>query len=169
MPAFIPDAQHRRHVSLRMPQREICGLILNPRTGQPITLSTLVKAFRHELSTGNAKLKMLIGTRYVEKVAAGDMHSILFGMRAIWGIRDDDPASFALRVGGAPGERAPLKVEFVMPSRKHDEDDEPPPPRMLPAPPLPKRPEPPIIDQWPIGRTVASRSCRGSAAWRQWP
>jgi hypothetical protein len=43
---------------------------------------------------------MLIGTRYVEKVAAGDMHSILFGMRAIWGIGDDDPPSFVLRVGG---------------------------------------------------------------------
>jgi hypothetical protein len=38
-----------------------------------------------------------------------------------------------------------INVEFVTPTPR-PEDDEPPPPRLLPAPPLPTRPEPLIID-----------------------
>lgn len=48
------------------------------------------------------------------------------------------------------GDKPPttISVEFVQPSRRHEDDDEPARPALLPqpAPPLPIRPEPPIID-----------------------
>lgn len=144
MPAFVPDAQQRHVVGmlagLRMPHHEICGLILNPRTGQPINQSTLAKAFRLELAAGKARMKAIIATRFIERVNNNDTNAILFGMRAIWGIRDDDP-SFAMRVSAGDGKQTPFKIEFVTPRPGRWDDDEPRPAKLFPqtVPPLPQR------------------------------
>jgi hypothetical protein len=116
----------------RMSQDEIRLLIINPRTEQPISKVVLQKTFQHELTAGPGKLKMILGTRFIERVNAGDTHAILFGMRSIWGLRDDgDPAQLRLSMGGDGGRPQAMRIEFVHPRRRPDDDDGPLP---LPAP-----------------------------------
>lgn len=56
---FEPTDEQRRQVEAfagyGLPQEEMCGLIVNPTTGRPITLKTLLKHFRAELDTGMAR------------------------------------------------------------------------------------------------------------------
>ena len=113
----------------KMSHEEIRLLILNPDTGKAVSKDTLQKAFATELAVGKSKLKMLIGTRYIERLNAGDTHSILFGMRAIWGIRDDDAAAFQMNIGD--GDRK-MKIQFITPKKVLELDNDEP--AQLPGP-----------------------------------
>ena len=44
--------------------------MVNPQTGEPITKTTLARAFKRELTNGKAKLKSLVATRFYEACAA---------------------------------------------------------------------------------------------------
>jgi hypothetical protein len=55
---------------IRMTWEEIRQLVVNPQTGEPITKTTLARAFKRELTNGKAKLKSLVATRFYEACAA---------------------------------------------------------------------------------------------------
>jgi hypothetical protein len=59
-PPFIPTDDQRRFVcamaGIRMTWEEIRRLVINPTTGEPITKTTLARAFKRELADGKAKL-----------------------------------------------------------------------------------------------------------------
>ncbi len=53
---FVPTSEHRAQIealaAYGIPQTAMCSLIVNPRTGRPISESTLRKHFRDELESG---------------------------------------------------------------------------------------------------------------------
>jgi hypothetical protein len=65
------------------------------------------------LAEGKARLKWLIGTKYLGRLDAGDWHAISFGLRYICGWREGD-----LNVGIEVQPResdVSIQVEFVAP------------------------------------------------------
>lgn len=114
-PPFVPSAQQRVFVAamagMRMTWDEITSTIINPNTNKPISKETLQKAFEYELAVGKQRLKSVIVTKYMEKLAAGDWNAISFGLRHICGFRDDAPAS-AVEDGRQTTE---IRVSFVRP------------------------------------------------------
>jgi hypothetical protein len=75
-PPFIPTYEQRRFVTamagIRTTWEEIRLLVINPTTGEPITKTTLSRAFRRELTNGKAKLKSLVATPFYEALRRGD-------------------------------------------------------------------------------------------------
>jgi hypothetical protein len=73
---FKPTAEQRGCVEAMIgygiPQAEICLLIKNPETSEPIDLETLRKHFATEIATGATKLKLLVGNRIVASILGRD-------------------------------------------------------------------------------------------------
>lgn len=63
-PPFEPSPELRKQVEVLaafLTQEEICKLVINPQTGAPIALHTLLKVFRAELDNGVAKANAKVG------------------------------------------------------------------------------------------------------------
>jgi hypothetical protein len=84
-PPFIPTDEQRRFViamaGIRMTWEEIRQLVVNPQTGEPITKTTLARAFKRELTNGKAKLKSLVATRFYEALRRGDAWAVQMGLK----------------------------------------------------------------------------------------
>jgi hypothetical protein len=70
-------------IAMRMQWEEIRLLIINPRTGEPITKTTLARHFKRELAVGGAALKELVVNKYFEALRAGESWAIRLGIRHI--------------------------------------------------------------------------------------
>jgi hypothetical protein len=106
MPEFEPDARQKRFVAamagMRMSWDEILLVVINLRTGRPISKETLQKAFAHELEAGKAQLKARIIAKYYAKLDDDDWNAINFGFEHICGFR--------CRCGSAPRHRTAAKT-----------------------------------------------------------
>jgi hypothetical protein len=120
---FVPSADQRHVVSVlagaRMTWDELCTLIINPKTGKPITKETLGKAFPEELANGKAKLKKILINGWLDVVQNGQGYdrwrAIEWGLQHINGFRDDAPGVH-LNINEDSEQRS-LSVEFVMPDK----------------------------------------------------
>jgi hypothetical protein len=130
MPTFQPTEDQRRWVramaGFKMTWDEMCLLVINPRTGKPISKETFGKAFAAELANGKARLKQLIATKYLERLNAGDAWAIQFGFRHIFGWQENEnDVTVAVNGPDANDKSGPmLQVSFVTPKANgHAEDD----------------------------------------------
>lgn len=129
MPAFEPTEQQRLFVAAmagaKMSLREIACLVINPRTNKPIALETLQKAFAYELEAGIAKFKAYLIERWKEKLEPGGQWAPLeFALRAVNGL-NDSASALAVTAMDENGERkSSIRVEFVSPSRRYEDDDD---------------------------------------------
>lgn len=82
---FEPTGEQRNDVQLMvgygMTYLEICTLIRNPRTRKPISVNTLQKTFREELSNGAAMVKSRVIGNLVRRATANHPSSVV---AAIW-------------------------------------------------------------------------------------
>ena len=66
---FVPTVEQlttvKVMVGLGITEQRICLSIINPQTGKPISESTLRRAFRREIDTGQAELTALIGNMVI--------------------------------------------------------------------------------------------------------
>lgn len=51
---------------------ELCLLIINPKTGKPISKDTLAKVFAEELAAGRSKLKKILLNAWLDTVENGE-------------------------------------------------------------------------------------------------
>jgi hypothetical protein len=116
-PRFEPTTEQcgwvRATAGLKMTWDEMRLLVINPRTGKPISKETLGKAFAAELAVGKVRLKQLISTKYLERLNAGDTQAIQFGFRHIFGWPEQAPnrgSDGAHRDGNTS-----IKISFVPP------------------------------------------------------
>ena len=149
-PSFIPTDEQRRFVTamagIRMTWEEIRLLVINPTTGEPITKTTLSRAFRRELADGKAKLKSIVAKRFYEALHRGDPWAVQMGLKTQFGWKPDGASGF-LMPPDLEGERPAMRIEFVLPTsvvRDEDRDEGPRPGQQLLAPPR-ERPMPPIV------------------------
>jgi len=74
--AFNPTAEQRRWVKTMVaygaPEAEICLLITNPQTGEPIDLEAFHKHFAAEIATGAANTSLLVGDRIIASILGRD-------------------------------------------------------------------------------------------------
>ena len=126
-PPFIPTDEQRRFVTamagIRMTWEEIRLLVVNPQTGEPITKTTLARAFKRELTNGKAKLKSLVATRFYEALRRGDAWAVQMGLKTQFGWKPDGAGGVIMPLD-LEGERPEMKIVFVVPTAK-PEDDEP--------------------------------------------
>ena len=132
MPVFEPTDEQRALVTtckgIHMSWDEIAVLVINPRTGRPISKETLQKVFPAELEAANAKLKQVLVGKFFQQVQQGHWPAIQFGLRHIVGWRDND-----VQIGVGNGDGATngavnkIEVSFVRPASRgngHDVDAE---------------------------------------------
>ena len=66
---FVPSADQRNSVkimaSLGIPGDRICLTVINPQTKKPISETTLRRAFRQEMNTGQTELNALVGNALI--------------------------------------------------------------------------------------------------------
>jgi hypothetical protein len=130
MPAFVPTQEQRKWVAsmagMRMNWDEISSLVINPRTGGPISKETLGKAFAAELTTGKQKLKALVYSKYIKKLEKEDWSAITFGLRRLGDFPDDEQAIGGVRVntGGDGKQASMIEVRFVKARERADDDEE---------------------------------------------
>jgi hypothetical protein len=74
--AFNPTAEQRgwveAMVAYGVPEAEICRLIKNPQTAEPIDLETLRKHFAAEIATGRVKTNSLVGDPIIAAILGRD-------------------------------------------------------------------------------------------------
>ena len=74
--AFNPTAEQRRWVKTMVaygaPEAEICLLIKNPQTGEPVDLEAFHKHFAAEIATGAANTSLLVGDRIIASILGRD-------------------------------------------------------------------------------------------------
>jgi hypothetical protein len=123
-PPFEPTREQRRFVAAmagtRMTWDEMCQLVLNPRSGKPISKETLGKYFRQELDAGKAKLKAKVAGKWMDAIDKGEQWAVQFALRHICGYRDGE---VSVNVG-ADGETrtSSIQIEFVRPRHRPDDD-----------------------------------------------
>ena len=127
MPSFQPSDQQRLFVAamagIRMTHREIALLVVNPRTLNPIDVNTLEKHFAHELDAGPAQFKSLIGTRFMEKVQAGEQWAVQYGLRAVNKLLDNQGSGIQITKGdGESTNVSSIEVHFVEPPPRGEDD-----------------------------------------------
>jgi hypothetical protein len=151
-PPFIPTDDQRRFVTalagIRMTWEEIRQLVVNPQTGEPITKTTLARAFKRELADGKAKLKSLVATRFYEALRRGDPWAVQMGLKTQFDWKPDGAGGFIMPPD-PEGERRAMRIEFVLPTsnlRDEDRDEEGPRPGQRLLPPPRERPMPGIED-----------------------
>jgi hypothetical protein len=85
---FEPTDEHREYVeklvSFGIREADICRLIKNPETGQPIDDNTLRKHFREKLDAGLAKANAKVGESMYNMAIASDNPSTRLGAAAFW-------------------------------------------------------------------------------------
>jgi hypothetical protein len=129
---FKPTVEQRHLVAtlagLKCTWEELRSLVLHRDTGLPITKTTLARHFKRELADGSAKVKALIGQKYVEAVQRGEQWAIRLGMRNRYGwvgaegsqpMPVEDFSSFA--------SDDLIKIKFVYPTAKPEPVDITPP------------------------------------------
>ena len=128
-PPFIPTDYQRRFVTamsgIRMTWEEIRQLVINPTTGEPITKTTLARAFKRELADGKAKLKSIIATRFYEALERGDSWAVQMGLKTQFGWKPDGNGGFLMPPDPGDGPRSSIRVEFIKPDPRMIEDDGP--------------------------------------------
>ncbi len=72
MTPFVPTDENRLQVELMvgiagLEYRQISQLIINPRTGKGISVETLQKHFKHELTNGRAQVKHKVTASLLQK------------------------------------------------------------------------------------------------------
>ena len=123
-PEFIPTDEQRRFVAamcgVKLTWDEIALQVINPRTGKGISKATLSVHFPSELAAGKARMKAIIGTRFIEKVNGGDNWALQFALRHINGWKDND---MSVSVGDN-GERQVSSIQVSFVKANHVDDDE---------------------------------------------
>ena len=117
---FVPTPDQRHVVGFlagaRMTWDELCLLVINPRTGKPISKDTLARAFPDELANGRSQLKKILLNQWLDVVKNGEGYdrwrAIEFGLRHINGWRDDAP-SVQMNIGD---EHPGMQIAFILPS-----------------------------------------------------
>lgn len=124
-PEFVPTQEQRKFVAdmagVKLTHEEIALQVINKQTGKPIAKDTLQKHFAPELAAGKAKLKALIGTKFIDKVHGGDNWALQFGFRHIFGWQDQVGMAAKFTSGSGGEEQSSLEVRFVVPTPR-DED-----------------------------------------------
>jgi hypothetical protein len=127
--SFRPTPEQRHLVAtlagLKCTWEELRLLVLHQDTGLPVTKTTLHKHFKRELSEGGARVKALIGQKYVEAVQRGESWALRLGMRnryhwvfeASQALPVDDDVALTVK---------DINVRFVLPPPRTEE----------PAPPI---------------------------------
>ena len=84
-PPFVPTDKHRAQVEtlagLGLRQEEVCLLVKNPQTGQPITEKTLRRHFANELAWGSVKAHANIAKSLFNKAIGNGPQAVT---AAIW-------------------------------------------------------------------------------------
>jgi hypothetical protein len=124
MRKFIPTDEQRKLSGFKMTHKEIAAVVTNPRTGLGIDELTLERHFRAELDHGKAVLKSLIQKSYIRHLTEGSWYATAFGLRAICGIRDDEPVSAgSMKIGiGGEGDVPSVNIEFVLPGKQPEDE-----------------------------------------------
>jgi len=136
MAKFEPTDEQREDVAImasagRLSQEDIAKSIINPRTGRPITVKTLCRVFKKELSE-DVEFKKLILQKFKEEVSANNWQAIKYGMDYVVGFADGTATATA----SGPGEMKGITVRFVKSSHSDAPID------ITPVPALPPPPEP---------------------------
>jgi hypothetical protein len=139
-PPFIPTDDQRRFVcgmaGIRMTWEEIRRLVINPTTGEPITKTTLARAFKRELADGKAKLKSIIATRFYEALERGDSWATQMGLKTQFGWKPDGNGGFLMPPDPNGVASSTIRVKFVRSTQTDDAEPlEERPQRLLPPPP----------------------------------
>src|SRR5574343_122197 len=79
-PPYVPtDAERNRvlqYAGFGLTQEQICTLVINPQTGEPISKPTLEKAFRNELDMGAAKLNAAVAQSLYKQATGTGSQSV---------------------------------------------------------------------------------------------
>jgi hypothetical protein len=156
MPRFVPTEEQRRLVAsmagFRMSREELAWVIINPRTREPISVPTLLSAFKTELKTGRARLKTIAQTRFLDRLNHGDWNAIYFALRFVCGYRETIDPRFMLPVDEGEERGKTINIQFVSgPGQQQPEpiDVTPQPPSGPPKPYQPGRALPPPATKGP--------------------
>jgi hypothetical protein len=151
--SFRPTPEQRHLVAtlagLKCTWEELRLLVLHQDTGLPVTKTTLHKHFKRELSEGGARVKALIGQKYVEAVQRGEAWAIRLGLRNRYGWSFEGGQPLAVPDDVAMEVRD-IGVRFILPPKREEQaaapiDVTPSPyegqPADLSRPALPKPPQ----------------------------
>ena len=100
---------------IKMTWEEIRLLVINPTTGEPITKTTLSRAFRRELADGKAKLKSIVAKRFYEALHRGDPWAVQMGLKTQFGWKPDGAGGFIMPPD-LEGAHPVMRIEFVLPT-----------------------------------------------------
>ena len=112
-PRFQPTVSQRHTVTtlagFHMTHDQMAMLILNEKTGKPISKNALEANFKEELRSGQSKVKMVMATKFMEIINQGNERAILWAMERIWKIPDpnrtDTRIGVAINDDGTPSDR----------------------------------------------------------------
>jgi hypothetical protein len=69
---FVPTSEQRNSIKvlagLRIPQEQICQLVINPQTGKPLDEKSLRRHFKREIATGEIELHARVGNFIVANI-----------------------------------------------------------------------------------------------------
>jgi len=69
---FVPTSEQRNSVKvlagLRIPQEQICQLVINPQTGKPLDEKSLRRHFKREIAAGEIELHARVGNFIVANI-----------------------------------------------------------------------------------------------------
>jgi hypothetical protein len=135
---FKPTPEQRAMVAtlagLKCTWEELRALVLHQDTGLPITKGTLHKHFKHELANGGARVKALIGQKFVEAVQRGEPWALRLGMRNRYGWVGAEGNQPLPEIMGSFADSPEIKITFVPGPGKPEFDITPPKPAPQPNP-----------------------------------
>ena len=112
---FAPTPEQRQlvlqAVGFQIPQEHICQLILHPKTGLPISETTLKLRFAEEIARGSAKTKVLHGMALWKAIQAGNVTAMIWWDKT----RNRIGTGFNGRDAGeeAPNKPPPIEADSV--------------------------------------------------------
>jgi hypothetical protein len=128
-PKFRPSAAQRDAVRImsgvKMSVDEMRKVLLNPRTGLPLTKTAMYRHFRREMDEGPPSLKFLVAEKYMKHLREGREYAVRLGMKNKHGWSTEGaalPPAFVLDIGQ---NQEPLKVTFITPSKPESESPAP--------------------------------------------
>lgn len=127
--SFRPTPEQRHLVAtlcgLKCSWEELRLLVLHQDTGLPVTKNTLHKHFKRELAEGSARVKALIGQKYVEAVQRGESWAIRLGLRNRYNWAFEGSQPLMPSDGDVALEVRDIGVRFILPPKR--EEQTPPP------------------------------------------